>query len=65
MNSRGIMANPKISKGQLVIIGGSEDKEGDAPILREFVRRAGGIKAHICNYNCSNRTTKRNWGQLY
>ncbi|WP_413173739.1 cyanophycinase [Anabaena azotica] len=35
------------TKGQLVIIGGAEEKNGDAPILREFVRRAGGVQAHI------------------
>ncbi|MCP6763099.1 MAG: cyanophycinase [Fischerella sp. CENA71] len=35
------------NKRQLVIIGGAEDKEGDCQILREFVRRAGGIKARI------------------
>ncbi|MEA5568065.1 cyanophycinase [Anabaena sp. UHCC 0399] len=35
------------SKRQLVIIGGAEDKDGDSLILREFVRRAGGIKAYI------------------
>src|SRR4028118_161481 len=35
-------------KGQLIIIGGAEDKEGDCTILREFVRRAGGAKARIC-----------------
>ncbi|MBK1990242.1 cyanophycinase [Sphaerospermopsis aphanizomenoides BCCUSP55] len=34
-------------KGQLVIIGGAEEKNGDAVILREFVRRAGGVKANI------------------
>lgn len=34
-------------KGQLVIIGGAEDKEGDCTILREFVRRAGGVSARI------------------
>lgn len=34
-------------RGQLVIIGGAEDKEGDCKILREFVRRAGGVKARI------------------
>ncbi|MBU7586165.1 MAG: cyanophycinase [Nostoc sp. TH1S01] len=34
-------------KRQLVIIGGAEDKEGDCVILREFVRRAGGIKSNI------------------
>lgn len=33
--------------GQLVIIGGAEDKEGDCKILREFVRRAGGLQARI------------------
>ncbi|SRR5579883_268150 len=33
--------------GQLVIIGGAEDKEGDCQILREFVRRAGGLQSHI------------------
>ena len=35
------------TRGQLVIIGGAEDKEGDCTILREFVRRAGGTKAQI------------------
>ncbi|MEH2455294.1 cyanophycinase [Nostoc sp.] len=34
-------------KRQLVIIGGAEDKDGDSIILRDFVRRSGGIKAHI------------------
>jgi cyanophycinase len=34
-------------KGQLIIIGGAEDKEGDCTILREFVRRAGGVNARI------------------
>lgn len=33
--------------GQLVIIGGAEDREGDCTILREFVRRAGGMNARI------------------
>ncbi|WP_449417272.1 cyanophycinase [Phormidium nigroviride] len=33
--------------GQLLIIGGAEDKEGECKILREFVRRAGGIKARL------------------
>jgi cyanophycinase len=33
--------------GQLVIIGGAEDKEGDCKLLREFVRRAGGVKARL------------------
>lgn len=35
------------TSGQLVIIGGAEDKEGDCKILREFVRRAGGVSARI------------------
>lgn len=35
------------NKRQLVIIGGAEDKDGDSVILREFVRRAGGIKSKI------------------
>ncbi|MBW4681344.1 MAG: cyanophycinase [Microcoleus vaginatus WJT46-NPBG5] len=35
------------TRGQLVIIGGAEDKEGECKILREFVRRAGGVKAKI------------------
>ncbi len=34
-------------RGPLVIIGGAEDREGDCIVLREFVRRAGGVKAHI------------------
>lgn len=34
-------------KGQLVIIGGAEDKQGDCTILREFVRRSGGMQARI------------------
>lgn len=33
--------------GQLVIIGGAEDREGECKILREFVRRAGGLQARI------------------
>lgn len=33
--------------GQLVIIGGAEDKEKDCKILREFVRCSGGIEAKI------------------
>lgn len=33
--------------GELVIIGGAEDKEGDCRILREFLRRAGGLQARI------------------
>jgi cyanophycinase len=34
-------------QGKLLIIGGAEDKEGDCKILREFLRCAGGTKAHI------------------
>jgi cyanophycinase len=33
--------------GQLIIIGGAEDKEGECKILREFVRRAGGLQARV------------------
>ncbi|MCM1981429.1 cyanophycinase [Lyngbya confervoides] len=33
--------------GQLVIIGGAEDKQGDCDILRAFVRRAGGTQARL------------------
>lgn len=39
--------NTTSSTGQLIIIGGSEDKEGDCTILREFVRRAGGRDGKI------------------
>lgn len=38
---------PAQKHGQLVIIGGAEDKEGDCVILREFLRRAGGMEARI------------------
>ncbi|MDX2228257.1 MAG: cyanophycinase [Leptolyngbyaceae cyanobacterium bins.349] len=34
-------------RGPLVIIGGAEDRAGDCVVLREFVRAAGGVKAHI------------------
>src|SRR5947209_1717578 len=37
----------KRGPGPLVIIGGAEDKTGDQIILREFVRLAGGERAHI------------------
>lgn len=40
-------AAKKSQTGQLIIIGGAEDKEGDCTILREFVRRAGGREARI------------------
>lgn len=35
------------TKGTLVIIGGAEDREGECLVLREFLRAAGGVKAHI------------------
>jgi cyanophycinase len=37
----------KSRSGQLIIIGGAEDKEGECQILREFIRRAGGRNAKI------------------
>jgi cyanophycinase len=39
--------NTEQKRGTLIIIGGAEDKQGDRLILREFVRRSGGVKAHI------------------
>lgn len=33
--------------GQLIIIGGAEDKEGECKILREFIRRSGSLQARI------------------
>ena len=33
--------------GQLIIIGGAEDRKDDCQILREFIRCAGGLKARI------------------
>jgi cyanophycinase len=38
---------PKQKKGQLIIIGGAEEREGECKILREFVRRSGGLEAQI------------------
>jgi cyanophycinase len=38
---------PEQKQGQLVIIGGAEDKEGECKVLREFVRRAGGVGSRI------------------
>jgi cyanophycinase len=35
------------ARGKLVIIGGSEDHEGDRRILKEFIRLAGGAQAHV------------------
>ncbi len=37
----------KSQSGQLIIIGGAEDKEGECKILREFIRRSGGREARI------------------
>jgi cyanophycinase len=34
--------------GNLLIVGGNEDKQGDCQILRKFVAMAGGRKAQIC-----------------
>jgi cyanophycinase len=45
-NAEDSVALPE-THGQLVIIGGAEDKEGDCKILREFVRRAGGTQSRI------------------
>ncbi len=39
--------NTESNQGPLVISGGAEDREGDCVVLREFVRCAGGTKAHI------------------
>lgn len=39
--------NTEQKRGPLVVIGGAEDKQGDCVVLREFVRAAGGVKAHI------------------
>lgn len=48
-NSEGnnVDAISKSQTGQLIIIGGAEDKEGECKILREFIRRAGGREARI------------------
>lgn len=46
-NSEFEASAPKSSTGQLIIIGGAEDKEGECTILREFVRRAGSREAKI------------------
>lgn len=51
-------------RGTLVIIGGAEDKEGDCAVLREFVRRAGGIKAHIAVLTAAT-STPREVGDTY
>lgn len=45
--STATQTTPAQKHGQLVIIGGAEDKEGDCTILREFLRRAGGMEARL------------------
>lgn len=37
----------KTINGQLIIVGGAEDKKNDCKVLREFIRQSGGRKAHI------------------
>ncbi len=44
---KNVEAVSKSQSGQLIIIGGAEDKEGECKILREFIRRAGGRNAQI------------------
>ncbi|MGV2829824.1 cyanophycinase [Myxosarcina sp. GI1(2024)] len=40
-------ASKSQKRGQLLVIGGSEDKEGECTVLREFIRRAGGREARL------------------
>jgi cyanophycinase len=46
-NVNNVDAVKKSQSGQLIIIGGAEDKLGECKILREFIRRAGGREARI------------------
>lgn len=46
-DDKNVDAVSKSQSGQLIIIGGAEDKEGECKILREFIRRAGGRNARI------------------
>lgn len=46
-NNQTVQTGSKQKYGQLVIIGGAEDKEGECKILREFLRRAGSMEARI------------------
>lgn len=39
--------SPQPRYGQLIIIGGAEDKKNDCKVLREFIRQSGGRQAHI------------------
>jgi len=47
-----------VDRGALVIIGGAEDREGECTVLREFVRLAGGMKAHIAVMTAATRMPK-------
>lgn len=46
-NNLTVNESPKPIHGQLVIIGGAEDKKNDCKVLREFIRQSGGRQAHI------------------
>jgi cyanophycinase len=51
-------------QGQLVIIGGGEDKENNCTVLREFVRRAGGTQARIIVLTAAT-SLPREVGEIY
>ena len=46
------------TRGPLVIIGGAEDRDGECLVLREFLRLAGGMKAHIAVMTAATRMPK-------
>lgn len=46
------------TRGALFIIGGAEDRQGDCVVLREFVRLAGGMKAHIAVMTAATKMPK-------
>src|SRR5947199_7331518 len=50
--------------GPLVVIGGSEDRTGQCTILKEFVRLAGGAKAHLLVMTVASRHPKE-VGEVY
>src|SRR5688572_1989109 len=50
--------------GPLVVIGGSEDRTGQCSILKEFVRLAGGVKAHLLVMTVASRQPKE-VGDIY
>ncbi|MDQ3805639.1 MAG: cyanophycinase [Acidobacteriota bacterium] len=52
------MARKKAERrgGELVIIGGAEDRDGESEILREFVRLAGGKRARIALVSVASET---------